>query len=120
MVEIPPFLWEKFANIKLLAMDVDGVLTDGRIVMHPDGSESKNFHVHDGGWIRIWKRMGFKTAIITGRECPAVDYRARQLVTDYIYQKVWEKLPVFEQLMEESELRAEQIAFVGDDAMDDI
>ena len=105
-------------DIKLLAMDVDGVLTDGRIIMHPDGSESKNFHVHDGGWIRIWQRMGLKTAIITGRECPAVDYRARQLETDYIYQKVWEKLPVFEQLMEESGLRAEQIAFVGDDVFD--
>ena len=72
--------------------------TDGVIVVHPDGSESKNFHVHDGAWIRIWKRMGLKTAIITGRECPAVDCRARDLEIDYIYQKAWEKKEVLEKI----------------------
>jgi len=105
-------------DIKLLAMDVDGVLTDGVIVVHPDGSESKNFHVHDGAWIRIWKRMGLKTAIITGRECPAVDCRARDLEIDYIYQKAWEKKEVLEQLIEASQIPPAQIAYIGDDVFD--
>ena len=105
-------------DIKLLAMDVDGVLTDGVIVVHPDGSESKNFHVHDGAWIRIWKRMGLKTAIITGRECPAVDCRARDLEIDYIYQKAWEKKDVLAQLIETSQIPPTQIAYIGDDVFD--
>ncbi len=105
-------------DIKLLAMDVDGVLTDGVIVVHPDGSESKNFHVHDGAWIRIWKRMGRKTAIITGRECPAVECRARDLEIDYIYQKAWEKKEVLAQLVEASGIPPEQIAYIGDDVFD--
>jgi 3-deoxy-D-manno-octulosonate 8-phosphate phosphatase (KDO 8-P phosphatase) len=105
-------------DIKLLAMDVDGVLTDGVIVVHPDGSESKNFHVHDGAWIRIWKRMGLKTAIITGRECAAVQCRAQDLEIDYIYQKAWEKKEVLEQLVEASGVQAEQIAYIGDDVFD--
>ena len=105
-------------DIKLLAMDVDGVLTDGVIVVHPDGSESKNFHVHDGAWIRIWKRMGLKTAVITGRECPAVQCRAQDLEIDYIYQKAWDKKDVLHQLIEASQIPAAQIAYIGDDVFD--
>ncbi|KPK76243.1 MAG: hypothetical protein AMJ79_07515, partial [Phycisphaerae bacterium SM23_30] len=89
-------------NIKLLAMDVDGVLTDGGIIVHHDGTESKRFHVHDGAWIRIWRRQGLMTAIITGRECAAVEHRALSLEIDYVYQKALEKLPVLEQLIENS------------------
>ena len=109
---------EKKLDIKLLAMDVDGVLTDGVIVVHADGSESKHFHVHDGAWIRIWKRMGLKTAIITGRECPAVQCRAEDLEIDYIYQKAWEKKEVLEQLIEASGIPESQIAYIGDDVFD--
>ena len=105
-------------DIKLLAMDVDGVLTDGVIVVHHDGSESKNFHVHDGAWIRIWKRMGLKTAVITGRECPAVQCRAQDLEIDYIYQKAWDKKDVLHQLIEASQIPAAQIAYIGDDVFD--
>lgn len=106
------------SDIQLLAMDVDGVLTDGGLIYHPDGSESKRFHVHDGGWIRIWKRLGFQTAIITGRECPAVASRMIDLEIDYYYQKAWDKKAVFAQLVEASGVPAEYIAFIGDDVFD--
>ncbi|MBN2211031.1 MAG: HAD hydrolase family protein [Sedimentisphaerales bacterium] len=105
-------------KITLLAMDVDGVLTDGGLIIHADGSESKRFHVHDGAWIRIWARLGFKTAIITGRQCPAVDHRARDLNIDYVYQNAKRKLEVFEQLLADSGIPAENMAYIGDDVMD--
>jgi len=105
-------------NIKLLAMDVDGVLTDGGIIVHHDGTESKQFHVHDGAWIRIWRRQGLLTGIITGRECPAVEHRAYSLEIDFVYQKAWEKLPVLEQLVQASNVPAHEIAYIGDDVFD--
>ncbi|MBN1844972.1 MAG: HAD hydrolase family protein [Sedimentisphaerales bacterium] len=105
-------------DIKLLAMDVDGVLTDGVITVHADGSESKNFHVHDGAWLRIWRRLGRQTAIITGRECPAVECRARDLSIDYYYSKALIKKEVLNQLIEQSGIDPVQIAFIGDDVFD--
>ncbi len=105
-------------KITLLAMDVDGVLTDGGLIIHADGSESKRFHVHDGAWIRIWARLGFKTAIITGRQCPAVEHRARDLKIDFVYQNAKRKSEVFEQLLRDSRAAADAIAYIGDDVMD--
>ena len=106
------------ADIKLLAMDVDGVLTDGGIIINSDGTESKRFHVHDGAWLRIWKRQGLLSAVITGRECAAVEHRMRDLEIDFVYQKAHDKLAVFEKLLAESQVPAEQIAYIGDDVMD--
>ena len=108
----------KLDNIKLLCMDVDGVLTDGGIIIHHDGTESKRFHVHDGGWLRIWGRRGLKSAVITGRECKAVQIRMKALEVDYIYQGAIKKLPVFEQLLADSGLKPEEIAYIGDDVFD--
>jgi 3-deoxy-D-manno-octulosonate 8-phosphate phosphatase (KDO 8-P phosphatase) len=105
-------------DIALLAMDVDGVMTDGGIIVHDDGSESKKFHVHDGAWIRIWRRQGLKTAVITGRQCQAVEHRMRGLEIDYVYQHAVDKLAAFEKLQAESGIPAERIAYIGDDVMD--
>ena len=102
----------------MLAMDVDGVLTDGSIIVHADGSESKRFHVHDGGWIRIWRRLGLKTAVITGRQCPAVGHRMVDLGIEYVYQKALVKVEVFDKLLAESQVAAENIAYIGDDVFD--
>ena len=102
----------------MLVMDVDGVLTDGGLIVHRDGTESKCFHVHDGAWIRIWRRLGKQTAVITGRECAAVDHRMRDLEIDFIYQRAHDKLAVFETLLEESSVPAEQMAYIGDDVFD--
>jgi 3-deoxy-D-manno-octulosonate 8-phosphate phosphatase (KDO 8-P phosphatase) len=105
-------------DIKMLAMDVDGVLTDGGLIIHHNGDESKKFHVHDGGWIRIWRRLGLKTAVITGRQCPAVAHRMKDLEIDFVYQKALDKLEVFDKLLNESQIPAEQIAYIGDDVFD--
>jgi len=105
-------------DLRLLALDVDGVLTDGGIIIHDDGAESKQFHVHDGAWLRIWRRQGLQTALITGRRCPAARHRAADLEIDFFYDHAPEKLPAFEKLLADSNLTARQIAYVGDDVFD--
>ena len=116
----PPFDMsdETFPEIELLVMDVDGVLTDGGIIVHADGTESKRFHVHDGAWIRIWHRLGCKTALITGRDCPAVAHRARDLEINFVYQGAHRKLEVLHQLEAASGITAPRMAYIGDDVMD--
>ena len=99
-------------------MDVDGVLTDGGIIVCDDGSELRKFHVHDGAWLRIWRRLGLKTAVITGKQSAAVEHRLKQLEIDYIYQNAIVKLDTFEILLKESNVPQENIAYVGDDLMD--
>ncbi|MBN2842815.1 MAG: HAD hydrolase family protein [Sedimentisphaerales bacterium] len=105
-------------DIKMLCMDVDGVMTDGGIIIHEDGTESKRFHVHDGGWLRIWARQGLKTAVITGRECKPVEHRMKALEIDFVYQGAILKLPVFEQLVKDSGFQPHEIAYIGDDVFD--
>jgi len=105
-------------NIKLLAMDCDGVMTDGGLFYHDDGSETRRFNVKDGAWIRIWSRQDLKTAIITGKVSDAVKKRADDLDVDYLYQKAHYKGQVFLQLLEDSGIPAEHIAFIGDDIID--
>ena len=105
-------------NIELLVMDVDGVLTDGGVIISADGSESKRFNVLDGHGIRMWHRAGLKTAIMSGRTTEATQYRAEQLEITYIYQGCTQKVPAFEKLLEESGLSAERVAYIGDDVLD--
>ena len=105
-------------DIKLLAMDVDGVLTDGGLIIHEDLSESKKFNVKDGAWIRIWKRQGLLTAFITGKESKALEHRARDLEIDFVHQKVYYKAEAFEKLLSQSNLLPHQIAYIGDDVID--
>ena len=105
-------------DIKLLAMDVDGVLTDGGLILHADGTESKRFHVKDGAWLRIWKRQGLMTAFITGKESIVVAERARDLQIDFVYQRAHYKVEAFAQLLKDSQVSAEQIAYIGDDVID--
>ncbi len=107
-----------FKQIQLLIMDVDGVLTDGGIIVHADGSESKQFSVYDGHRIRMWHRSGRLGAIISGRESRPTAIRARQLEIEHVYQGCTRKLPVFEALLEELKLTPRQVAYVGDDLMD--
>jgi 3-deoxy-D-manno-octulosonate 8-phosphate phosphatase (KDO 8-P phosphatase) len=106
------------ANIKLLVLDVDGVLTDGGIIVHSDGAESKRFSVMDGHRIKLWQRSGGQTAIISGRETVATTIRAQQLEIAYIMQGCLDKLPAFEELLKKAGLKAEQTAYIGDDLMD--
>jgi len=104
--------------IELLVLDVDGVLTDGRIITHGDGSESKCFHVLDGHGIRMWQRAGLKVALLSGRVSTATLRRAEELEIPYVIQDCHSKLPALKQLLERMGLPAEKVAYVGDDLMD--
>jgi 3-deoxy-D-manno-octulosonate 8-phosphate phosphatase (KDO 8-P phosphatase) len=104
--------------IKLLIMDVDGVLTDGGIIIHSDGTESKRFHVLDGHRVTLWHRAGLESAILSGRDTPATTIRAQQIGVKYILQGCKQKLPAFEQFLKDTGYAAEQIAYVGDDWLD--
>ncbi|OHB56989.1 MAG: hypothetical protein A2Y07_11540 [Planctomycetes bacterium GWF2_50_10] len=108
----------KLEKIKLLILDVDGVLTDGGIIINADGSESKIFSVLDGHGIRMWHRAGFQSAIISGRTTEATAHRAKQLEITYVYQQCIDKLPTFEQLLNQTGITADEVAYIGDDIMD--
>jgi 3-deoxy-D-manno-octulosonate 8-phosphate phosphatase (KDO 8-P phosphatase) len=107
-----------YAAIKLLVLDVDGVLTDGRIILTPDGQEIKAFHAHDGAGMKYWKRAGGKLAIITGRGSPAVLRRAEELGVDAVRLEAKDKLPAYESVLAELGLTPQQTAVVGDDLTD--
>ncbi len=107
-----------FAKIKLLALDVDGVLTNGTLIINADGSESKFFNSLDGHGIRMWQRAGLKVALISGRASLPTERRAEQLQIEYVFQDCHYKLPVVEQLAGQLGLLPENIAFVGDDLTD--
>jgi len=106
------------AAIELLVLDVDGVLTDGGLIVHADGSESKRFDTVDGHGIRLWQRSGGKVALLSGRVCPCVAHRARQLQIAHVLQDCHFKLPALEGLLRELDLKAANAAYVGDDLMD--
>ena len=109
---------EKLKRIKLLILDVDGVMTDGRIIMDNEGRETKNFNVRDGHGIKILQRYGIKVAILTGRQSKVVEYRAKDLEIDDIYQKVFNKKEIFQTILKKHKLSADAAAFMGDDIVD--
>jgi 3-deoxy-D-manno-octulosonate 8-phosphate phosphatase (KDO 8-P phosphatase) len=106
------------ADIQLLALDVDGVLTDGTIIINADGTESKSFNLLDGHGIRMWQRAGLKVAFLSGRTSEATKYRAEQLEIEYVYQDCFDKLPALKKLLEQLTLLPNQVAYIGDDLMD--
>lgn len=107
-----------FKQIQLLILDVDGVLTDGGIIVHSDGTESKRFCVYDGHRIKMWHRTGRVSAIISGRDSRATAIRAEQLSVPYVFQGCLEKLSAFESLLKELKLTPDRTAYIGDDLMD--
>ena len=109
---------EKLKKIKMLILDVDGVMTDGRIIMDDTGRETKNFNVRDGHGLKILQRYGVKVAILTGRKSKVVEYRAKDLEIKYVYQKVYNKKEVFEKILKKQKLSADEVAFIGDDIVD--
>ena len=82
---------EKLSKIKILILDVDGVMTDGRIIMDDAGRELKNFDVRDGHGLKLLQRYGVRVAIITGRQSKVVEYRAKDLDIKDVYQMVFNK-----------------------------
>ena len=107
-----------FADIEMLAMDVDGVLTDGTLIINGDGTESKSFNSLDGHGIRMWQRAGLKVALISGRASEPTTLRAEQLQIEYVFQDCHHKLPVFEKLLDQLGLTPDKVAYIGDDVTD--
>jgi len=120
--KLPAKLIQRARRIRLLLVDVDGTLTDGgiRLLSWPDGSvtEMKVFNSQDGVALRLLRRAGVRTGMITGRESAANAHRARELEMDFVAQDVYEKLPAFEAILARAALRAEEVAYVGDDLPD--
>jgi 3-deoxy-D-manno-octulosonate 8-phosphate phosphatase (KDO 8-P phosphatase) len=109
---------EKLKGIKLLVLDVDGVMTDGRIIMDNEGKEIKNFNVLDGHGLKILQRHGIKVAILTGRKSKVVEYRAKDLGINDVYQGAFNKKEVFGKILKKHKLSASAVAFMGDDFVD--
>jgi len=115
---IPAKIRKKAHKIKLLLLDVDGVLTDGQIVMNDRGQETKNFDARDGHGIRLLIRAGIEVGLITGRSSKVVDHRAKDLGIRMVYQKVYNKIEVYREIKRKTGLKDHEIAYVGDDIMD--
>lgn len=111
---------EVYRAIRMVVFDVDGVLTDGRIILDSNGNESKFFHVRDGSGICFLQKAGLEVALLTGRISAAVDVRARdmRIPPALVIQGALIKLPAFKRLLEENRLAAREVAFVGDDIVD--
>lgn len=105
-------------NIKLLILDVDGVLTDGSIILDNRGNEYKSFHVRDGHGIKMLLRAGIVVALITGRKSKVVERRAHELGIEEVYQKCFNKLAVYRTLAEKYSLSDKEVAYIGDDIVD--
>ena len=105
-------------DIKLLLLDVDGVLTDGTLVYTGSSEESKSFHTQDGFGIRLLREIGVKVGVITARKSELVQRRAAELKMDYIYQGVPNKIEAFGEIMKSSTLKPFEIAYMGDDWLD--
>jgi 3-deoxy-D-manno-octulosonate 8-phosphate phosphatase (KDO 8-P phosphatase) len=111
-------LAEAASKIRLLILDVDGVLTDGSIVLDNEGNEYKSFHVRDGHGIKMLLHAGIRVAVITGRFSEVVERRARELGITEVHQKCRDKRTAYARLAEKYSLSDEEIAYVGDDIID--
>jgi 3-deoxy-D-manno-octulosonate 8-phosphate phosphatase (KDO 8-P phosphatase) len=113
-----PSLRQRCTAISLLVLDVDGVLTNGQIVLADDGLEAKAFHVRDGTALKIWGQAGKRTAVITGRTSATVVRRAAEVGIDRVLQGTADKLSAFRQLLEQEGRFASEVCYVGDDLPD--
>ena len=111
-------LCKKAEKVKLLLLDVDGVLTDGGIYIDNRGVETKRFDVRDGQGITLLQRAGIEVGFITGRFSEAVRFRAKELGVTIVHQRVREKLKAYEKIKQRKRLDDESIAYVGDDIAD--
>lgn len=105
-------------NIKLIIFDIDGVLTKGTLFLGDGGEEYKAFNSKDGHGLRMLIECGLQAAIITGRKSNVVDHRMRDLGIDIVFQGYRDKRPAFQQLLTQTGLQPEQIAYMGDDVVD--
>lgn len=109
---------ERARRVRLLLLDCDGVLTDGRIIMLPAGTETKIFDVKDGHAIVMMHRTGIKSGIISGRKSAIVRERAKELGMSHVHEMAWVKAEAYEKILAEENFKDEDICYVGDDVVD--
>lgn len=105
-------------QIELILSDVDGVLTDGGVIFDNQGIEIKRFHVRDGLGIKLWQRAGFAFGVVTARNSHIVKLRAAELGIDIVRQGFEEKLAIVKEIIEQRNLEAEKVCYIGDDLTD--
>jgi len=118
MSEIKQELVEKAKKVKLFLLDVDGVLTDGRIIYDSRGRDMKFFDVHDGLGVYILKKAGIPTILITAKGSRAIRPRARDMQVETIYENISPKTKVLDRILKEYRVSREEVCFVGDDLVD--
>jgi 3-deoxy-D-manno-octulosonate 8-phosphate phosphatase (KDO 8-P phosphatase) len=118
MKKLKTSIQTKAKKIKLILLDVDGVLTDGRIVLDNQGNELKAFHVRDGHGIKLAQREGIIVGIITGRTSEVVNIRARELGIQEIHQGMHVKKAVYDAILSKYGLPDDAVAYMGDDIVD--
>jgi 3-deoxy-D-manno-octulosonate 8-phosphate phosphatase (KDO 8-P phosphatase) len=116
--DYPPELVARARQIRLLGMDVDGVLTPSDILYLSNGEEMKCFNVKDGHGLWMLTQANLKTAIITGRQSPITQRRAEELSITYLFQGIKQKRPILQQVVDELGLSLDQVAYIGDDLPD--
>ncbi len=105
-------------EIRLLVLDVDGVLTNGTILIDDDGRQSRCFHIQDGLGVTLWRSVGRQVAILTSKRSGAVEARARMLGIDFIEQGAEDKLPGLDRLVSRAGVSLDETAYTGDDLLD--
>ena len=108
----------KAKKIKLLLLDVDGVMTDGMIVLDNQGNELKAFHVRDGHGIKMAQKAGIMVGIITGRKSEVVNVRARELGIQEVHQGAHEKILIYDAILAKYGFIDQEVAYMGDDIVD--
>ena len=109
---------ERAARVKLLVLDVDGVLTDGKIIMDHEGRESKAFDVRDGHGIKLLRGAGIEVAVLTGRSSPVVQHRADDLEIPWVQQGVNDKVKAYQEIARKTGVTDDETCFIGDDLVD--
>lgn len=117
-IEQSPVLIEKAKKLKLLILDVDGVLTDGKLFFDNQGNEYKSFHARDGHGIKLLRQTGVEVAVISGRKSASVALRMKNLGIEHVYQGHEHKVAALNELIEKLAISPDQAAHVGDDLLD--
>ncbi len=117
-MEDPNSIEHRASRIKLLLMDCDGVLTDGRLWLTEDGGEQKTFNTHDGLGLSLLHRAGLRSGIITGRSSQSVTRRAEELGIEFVRQGDADKLAAFNSVLQLADVDENEVAYIGDDLPD--
>ena len=118
MTELTGEVLERARRIKMLVLDCDGVLTDGRLILLPDGEETKAFDIKDGHGMRMAPRVGLRVSIISGNRSFAVRERAKNLEVAHLYEGAYTKIEPYEEILSAEKLTDPEVCYVGDDVVD--